>query len=288
MAGAPQFPGDPGTGGTGAILKLQPRGASPPVSSYVTGNQFLSVTMWNADPGITVTVNALLLLQDGAVSNNTWQFLPTSTRSKNIFAVPLTECFLISLAVLGAASGFHNRTFVSVRLQLGALNASAIEQVLVEGYIGQTKFMSWPPGQHEDAAAGPGAIVSVTGTTPAAGAEISETVPTDAVWRLKTFIFKLTASATVASRVTHFVIDDGVNVLINITAPSGVTASNNATYFVGDDTVAANVSDGFGVVQFPNNIRLMPGWRIRTLTTALQAGDQYTAPQYSVEEYLVQ
>lgn len=288
MGTTSQYPGDPGTGGTGAILKLQPRGATPPVNAYVTANQFLSVTIWNADPGITVTVNAELLLPDGSIANNSWPFIPTSTRSKNIFAVPLTECFLLSLEVQGAAAGYHNRTFVSVRLQLGALSSSAIQQVQVQGYLGQTKFLSWPPGEHEDSAAGAGAIVSVTGTLPSAGAEISETVPTNAIWRLKTFIFKLTASATVGTRITHIVIDDGTNVLINITGPSGVTASNNATYFFADDTVANNVSDGYGVVQFPANIRLMPGWRIRTLTTALQAGDQYTAPQYSVEEYLVQ
>jgi hypothetical protein len=39
-------------------------------------------------------------------------------------------------------------------------------------------------------------------------------------------------------------------------------------------------------IPVPFNIRLAAGARIKTVTAAIQAGDQYTAPQYLVREFL--
>jgi hypothetical protein len=126
----------------------------------------------------------------------------------------------------------------------------------------------------------------VTGTTPGAGSEINETVPAGVIWQLKTFIYKLTTSATVANRTSHLIIDDGANVLLNSASVIAQVASNGLTYNTGDDAFSLTVADNMVWLQSVASLRLLPGYRLRTLTTNLQAGDQYTAPQYLVTEWL--
>jgi hypothetical protein len=173
-----------------------------------------------------------------------------------------------------------------VRFLQGAVSPTLTTVVLIQGYLSAYKNLAWPPGVTEDPAGGVGAIVSVTGTTPGAGSEINETVPAGVIWQLKTFIYKLTTSATVANRTSHLIIDDGANVLLNSASVIAQVASNGLTYNTGDDAFSLTVADNMVWLQSVASLRLLPGYRLRTLTTNLQAGDQYTAPQYLVTEWL--
>jgi hypothetical protein len=270
----------------GAQLKLQATGAVPPVQSYVAQNAVMQIQVWNALAGQTVNVGAQILLPDGTISLNEWDILPGATRGRQLFTFSLAEGFLISFTVVVSGGLAGNRTFVAVRLLSSQGGGRVTTQVLCQGYLSGQKSLAWPPGIYQDAADGPGAIVSVTGTLPAAGVDISEVVPTSAIWRLKTFYFKLTTSATVANRIAHLIVDDGTNVLLDLPVGTAQTASQTIAYVVGDGAAASNVVDGVQQFRFPFDIRLMPGYRIRTLTTALAAGDQFTAPQYLVTEWL--
>jgi hypothetical protein len=122
---------------------------------------------------------------------------------------------------------------------------------------------------------------SLVGTDPAAGAEISQTVPAGEYWTLTSVLAQLVTSATVANRRVHLIVDDGTNVVANYTAAADQAASATVTYtWDGGGADATAVRDGVASSgQLPIGLQLRrPGWRIRTLTSAIDVGDNWGPP----------
>jgi hypothetical protein len=125
---------------------------------------------------------------------------------------------------------------------------------------------------------------------PAAGAESITTVPAGKYWRMASFICTLTTDATVATRLPTLVIDDGTNILIRLigSATVGLTASSSASYcatVLGTSQVAITGVQMVGpTLPDPTFLVLQPGWRIRTSTTAIAAGDQWGIARLVVQE----
>lgn len=133
---------------------------------------------------------------------------------------------------------------------------------------------------------GPGLYRVITGSTPSAGADISETVPANTRWELLAFRGLLTTSATVANRLTELTLDDGTTEYFR----SG-TSGQQAASIIGQHSF----SQGFGLLNFDGNanwsqplppaVMLLPGHRIRTVTNNIQAADAWTAVRYQVREW---
>ena len=132
-----------------------------------------------------------------------------------------------------------------------------------------------------------GTPTSVAGTNPAAGAEISETVPTGKRWRVLGLQFSLVTSATVANREVVIVVDDGTNTLFQ--SPSGANHAASLTWAYSAAAVGQPVAGATATtvrqINFPP-LLLPAGARIRTATTNIQAGDDYGAPRLLVQEYV--
>lgn len=130
-----------------------------------------------------------------------------------------------------------------------------------------------------------GRLRTIVGTDPAAGIEVTETVPAGARWRLVALKVTLVTDATVANRFPVLTIDDGTNVVLAVSVATAVTATQTATFSFAD--VGANAAPVItaGVVSFPKDFSLFGGYRIKTLTTGIVAGDNYGAPVYLVEEF---
>lgn len=130
-----------------------------------------------------------------------------------------------------------------------------------------------------------GRLRSITGTDPAAGSEISETVPARRRWRLLAVRFTLTADVTVIDRTVTLQLDDGSNIILHIISDTVQTASQVRTYEYKLQPVPQFGISGTFHIPFPK-ICLFAGCRIMTTTTNLQAGDNYSAPQLLVEEWI--
>jgi hypothetical protein len=129
----------------------------------------------------------------------------------------------------------------------------------------------------------PGTIKDFTGTDPAAGAEITETVPANAVWRWIGGLATLVTDATVADRRVHVTIDNGTSVYWE-----GVSTSVQAASLTNKYSIGAPVAAAIGNVHFiplPLDTYLVGGDRIITATDLLEAGDNWGAPQFRVEEW---
>ena len=272
----------------GRQIGLDIQHAAPPTAAYMgVDDQLLLMVSTSRALGNTVQVNARLLMPDGSIVPNTWLKTFPVGRAAQLLVLPLPECFILSMAVsTGGGQGILD-CFVEMQVVRGGAQGGFVHQVLCSGYPQGSTQISWPSGVSTDNVNCVGNIRSITGTTPGATADISETVPLNAKWRLISFIFSLTTDATVGSRFARLTIDDGTNIIAQIGAGNAQTASNTFVYnFANGYAGVLGAATNLLAYQMPTNMFLMPGYRIRTAFNLL-GFDQFTAPQYQVEEWLL-
>lgn len=157
----------------------------------------------------------------------------------------------------------------------------------IAGYLTQDVSLSWPPGKHEHSIDRRGKLRNILGSDPAAGSEISETVPTNAVWKLRAIGFRLVTDANVATRRVELVFSSPTIDFFQLSIQSTQVASQSRDYSYG-------LKLGFEQAAFLNNeiatslpdILLRAGAVIETNTISLQIGDDYGRPQLLVEEWI--
>lgn len=115
-------------------------------------------------------------------------------------------------------------------------------------------------------------------TVPAAGAEWSQTVPPGEIWLIHAVHAILTASAVVATRFPTLVVDDQTTRSGRYSAGAGVTAGQ-AIEMTWDQVGAFNspASSTVFMANIPADLILQSGWRLRSLTSAIDAGDQWSS-----------
>jgi hypothetical protein len=128
----------------------------------------------------------------------------------------------------------------------------------------------------------------IPGTDPAANVEISEAVPANRLWLVRSVWAQLVTDGTAATRVVELVIDDGTQEFKRFPAVTGHAASLTRQYTwapvgAGQAPPGATTTGMVGI--FPPDLYLPAGFRIRTVTTNRQAGDNYAAPQLWVVEF---
>lgn len=200
----------------------------------------------------------------------------------------LGEGFLLSATVVinGLLVTQPGQFFAMLTIQRDLPETNGANFLLFSDYITATHFPSWPYGRQIQSQEGPGRIRTIVGTTPAAGAEISEAVPTTVRWRLLAFRFHLTTSAVAGNRNINFSADDGANIFYQSLFDTPQAASSTNNYQASNFGFAPGVGGGQGWFPWPDSTLLDGGYRLRTATNGLLAGDQYTAPTYLVEEWV--
>ena len=182
-----------------------------------------------------------------------------------------------------ATSGIkRGQVYVRVSLRIEGV----IVATLFAGYVDETPSAAFPNGRIEDSIMGVGHIRVITGTAPAAGSDWSETVPTGALWRVNSAVSTLVCDATVINRTMHLIFDDGANVVYRALVNSNLVAGQTGQMVFGI-AGAAGVTTSISPHGFiPQDMRLPAGFRIRSSTVGLQAGDDFSAPVLMVEEFM--
>lgn len=119
---------------------------------------------------------------------------------------------------------------------------------------------------------------------PAAGAEWELKAPGHAYWRVVSVFAQLVADATVASRFAEFIADDQTRTWFRQGTTGATTASETGLYCGHTGAVQATFAS---LENFPlpvAGLLLQPGNRLRTLTTNLQAADQWSNITALVDE----
>lgn len=116
-------------------------------------------------------------------------------------------------------------------------------------------------------------------TDPAANTEHSITVPAGEQWDLLAINFSLVTDGNAANRTVTITIDDGTTVYAKATGPVTQAASLTYNYTFGVGSALLTAVAGLNVTVPLPQLSLMPGHRIKTVTTNLQATDNYGIAQ---------
>jgi len=254
---------------------------------YLTGEDNLRLTTIGAVAGVTIVMEGRLVTMDGRVVPLAERHTPNSnyTAATQIFG--LSEGTLTNVQLRASSAGLLGGGVWCVLeiVRGGGSNAQALG-TLLQGYATTNGRLAWPGSLILPATFGAGRIRSITGTDPAANVEISETVPAGVRWRLVAFSASLTTDANVAARDVRLVIDDGTTTLLQLPADQTQAASLTIRYTAIAGAPIATPRNTGAVITLPRDLLLSPGYRIATLTASRQVGDNWTAPQYEVEEFI--
>lgn len=159
---------------------------------------------------------------------------------------------------------------------------------LAQGYVASLETPTWPNGVSEGSLNGRGKFRVVTGSNPAAGSEISETVPANLHWILHAMVVTLVTDANVSSRRVHLLIDFGggsaaLNSVAGNTQSASITRQYNIAHY-GQTSIGGVDNDTF--IGIPTSPHLIPGSIISTETDALEVGDDFGAPLLFVEQFI--
>lgn len=254
---------------------------------FLTGEDHLRLRSLNSAAGVTLAIEGRILRSDGVLSMLRDSHVPATDRSATTKLFRLTEGWLVDLQVRAVAgTPRRGQCFVVVELVRGFTGDVQPITTLIQGYICDTSNRAWPGSPLELSTEGPGNLRSIAGTDQAANVDISETVPTNARWRIVSIDATLVADATVANRQVAMIIDDGTTQLMRTLASVAQTASQTVVYCFAEFGVFTAVAGLIIPVPLPTGLILLQGWRITTFTVLRQAGDNWGAPRLAVEEWI--
>jgi len=180
------------------------------------------------------------------------------------------------------------------RIVLNSWSSVAVAPTLtLDGSIqlGKIETGGWS-GVFETRTSGVGNLTQTAGTDPAAGAQIAETVPTNARWIITAFNSRMTADATSTTRSTRFSLDNGggTSYFIGLIGPDQTASQARSSAAIPGWNRLETVFDSQTLhrTSLPIYSPLAQGFRIRTDVINFQAGDDWVAPDFLPEEWLTE
>lgn len=273
---------------------LTPRDVHPALigtdSFYVTGEDYLRIVSINSASGVTLTIVGRFLSLEGEIRPFVETHTPNTDGTQKVSDFRSGEGWLLNIAVY-ASAGTPSTTncFVMLRVIRGLLGATQELATIVQGYCTASQRVAWPgsPVATTTTAAASGTVRVITGTTPAAGAEISETVPAAVVWHVLAIHTKLTTAAGGGARYAQLAIDDGAHVYFESDPP--INLGGGTYYDFNSGSGVQRLTSAYDQLAWtmPVFLKMAAGHRIRTSTVALAVGDQWSTPYILVEQFAV-
>jgi hypothetical protein len=253
-----------------------------------TGEDNLRVVIINAKVGVVVQLDGRRIPAGGSSPEPFSQtFTPTADRLPNTFNFALGEGFLLNCSlVVVAGAPLVGQTYCMLQVIRGLTGATIVLGCLLGGSVTAMQHLAYPGSPIEASTAGEPFVRSIIGATPAAGAEISETVPVGARWELLSLnAFLLSTLGTARPELRHLT---GATLLWQAIAPSGQGAGTTVNYnwLAGVQVIPAGGVAGGGtqMAPLPTSAILLAG-EILTTSAVANAADQWSAPHYIVREW---
>lgn len=268
-------------------IKFRLTDVDPPSRVYIARDDIIRITLWTRTSTFPVTVNMRILRPNGEIIPNQWQVIPQGSMLSSASEFNLMEGYLLSVgATMLPIQLTRGDAFLVVELIRSATPTYIPNQVLISGYLTAKQNLSWPGSPVLAPYDQRGLIRSLALTDPAAGVEASQTVPSGVMWRVKGLFYQLVTDATVINRIGCVIIDDGTNVLFNL-PPAALSTASGTFHFSWGDGLGNLFTAPFLAQPLPRDLIMLTGWRIRTATTNLQAGDNINIPFLTLEEWPV-
>jgi hypothetical protein len=268
------------------LVHFDPKQVVPSQPIYVQRNDSLMFFYTTNGSNMNLRCNYRWLTPDGEIKEGEFDTAPFTGTAWTF--IPLYEGWLLSFAARittgGAAAVW---TFLQVKLVRNYLvaGASLDSAIIWQGFVPQNTSNGWPGTPSKEIGDGPGVIRSITGTLPAAGAEISEQVPLNRRWTLLSLYATLATAVAVANRQPVFKLTFLGSTLFLSPSYINQPASQTQAYVSASVFASAAPNVGGFALLLPLPLPIRNATTIQTLTTGIQAADQWTAPQYTVLEW---
>jgi len=269
------------------FVAFKPDNVPPSQYLYLQEGDFVLFNILSNVVNYTLTFRYRYLTPLGEIKEGTQQLVNTG---QVIFTAKFHpgECWILTLALQQTGGLVSNSWyFAQIHIVRGYLNTTDLfsHGAIWEGYVLGVSAHGWPGTTPQRSTDGAGTLRSITGNTPAGGADISETVPQNRRWNLLSFFATLTTSAVVANRQPILQVNDGAHNLLSIDAAANVVASTAIQITWAPGFLTANGIRGDQIAPIPTPTSMKGTYKINTFTANLQAGDSWSAPQYLVQEW---
>jgi len=259
-----------------------------PFQFGVRGEDNLRIVSRGAAPSVVLFIVGRFLERAGVIVPFQHRHVPSSNRTQVTTDFSLGEGFILNL-VIGVTSGTPalGELFVQAHIIRGISGATVRLGTMLQGYCAVARDLAWPGSPLEAPGEGPAKIRAVSGTDPAAGVEITETVPTGARWQLLSLLADLTTGVAPGLRRPDLIIDDGSIAMYRSPQPLTQDASLTKEYcWAQGMALAAAIGINVGVAGLANLPQLSAGFRFRTFTDNLAVADNWTNPVMHLLEWV--
>lgn len=272
----------------GDIVTFKGKRIDQPSFLYLSRDDKIVVRSICSVAGIQIGIRIRVLLPEGRLTDHEFFHSPNSNRTVATSIFEGVEGFIVgAAAILTAGTAQRGQVFLQMGFMRGTATDLAVMQMPLSNYLQNSFAVDMIEDENMGSVEGPGAILSVAQSNPAAGADFIVTVPTGARWRVQKLFATLVTSAAVATRSVDLIVDDGANILWQMSAGVTQAASLTDNYILDpggtfrgtDGLTPANVHHPLGPIV------LSAGMRIRSSTASIQAADQWSAIRTLVEEW---
>jgi hypothetical protein len=248
---------------------------------------FIEISALASVASVTVTVSGVMLNVNGEESRFSYSLSPNATRTISTLQADLGPGVLLHVQSSVTPSTVKpGEVYVRARIVRNATSEATPQMLLFSGYVSSLYQPSFPLTDSITPSPLRGVIKSVTGTDPAAGAECSDTVPANALWRLHGWRASLVTSAAATTRQVMLQVTDGATVVME-TPANGTQGASLTRAYSALESVSAPAGVGSSLfIALPSEMVIPAGYVIRTSTSGLDVGDNWGAPQLTVEEWL--
>lgn len=208
---------------------------------------------------------------------------PNSDKTPSTEQFRITEMPLWLTAQDEQGSGVSGQCYVRLSL---VFNGDVLYQ-FASGYVYGQYGISWPMATLKESTPTFGQRKLITVDGDGVGLEHTVTVPANQMWKILSLRYTLVTAATVGSRRTHVTFGYDTTVLYDVLSSVDQIISQtrkiSCTQIAGAGTYA---DDNDIVIPLPVDLILPSGSKIKTSTTNLAAGDNYTECLVNAEVFL--
>jgi hypothetical protein len=259
----------------------------PPGALLLSADEFISVSAYNAVTGDIIRCTGRLLRPNGEVVTLFLVLSPTADRVRSFIDFPPIEGALLSFVLTPNPGGIRpGSLYAQAAIIRGAGDERLATLLLGHGYLAEALAVGWPGVTNQNQGEGRGIFRSLVGTNPAAGAEVSETVPTNARWRLVSLFAALVTSGAGAARVASLILTDPTGEAYRVQPVSTQAISLTRTYFGNSASIRPALIAAHIAWPLMPELILNEGATIATSTSNLQVDDNWGAPTLYVEEWV--
>jgi hypothetical protein len=271
----------------------------PPSTLYIQRDDILVLEAFTsvANESVTFTVRFLLppsvrggqpsdarpdkrtgvIQAGGIIEPQTFVIQPLQNQSSTQLRVNLGEGYLLSISAGAAQAVIRGQTFARAILLRGSGTITQPAYALFADYCALRHAIGWPSGRVVMPDEGQGATAIRSAGVFAAGVDWTFTSPSSVVRsKIISGSALLTASATAANRNVEIIVDDGANIVWRTSVGASITAGQAATVSLTTSNSPAGVVTLDQQAVIPPGLVLRPGWRLRSNTVNIQAGDQWS------------